>query len=219
MLSREFLRAHADEVKLAIQQRCDDAQIDEIIALDAKQRRLKVESDELKAERNRISKLFSDKNLSQEQQAGLRRQATGLRDRVQGVDERIDDLESRLHDLELWVPNIPDPSVPIGTTEDDNVVRWTWGEPREFSFEPRSHADLGENLGIFDPQDAVAMSGTRFYALAREAALMERALAHLMLDVHVREHGFEERWVPYVVKSDAMIVSAQLPKFAEEAYY
>jgi seryl-tRNA synthetase len=219
MLSRELIRTHPDLVKKAVRERNDEAPIDEIVRLDQEQRRLKAESDDLKAERNRISKSFGDKSLSPEEKQHLRERATELRDRVGTLDSRISELEERLSELELWVPNIPDPSVPVGETEEDNVERWRWGEPRQFSFEPKSHADLGEALGIFDPADAVAMSGSRFYELRGIGASMERALADLMLDIQVKEHGFLECWVPYFVKREAMIVSAQLPKFGEDAYY
>jgi seryl-tRNA synthetase len=173
----------------------------------------------LKAERNRLSKSFGDKDLSEEQRSALRAQATELRDHIAEVDRRIDELEARLHELELWVPNIPDPDVPIGRTEADNVERWSWGTPRTFSFTPKSHADLGERLGIYSTEAAVRMSGTRFHTLAGLGARMERALAAFMLDIHTKEHGFTEMWIPYLVRSEAMVVSAQLPKFAEDAYY
>jgi seryl-tRNA synthetase len=219
MLSRELIRSKPDLVKQAVASRCDTAPIDEIIKLDAEQRALKTETENLKAERNRISKSFGDRTLSDEQREELRGTASELRDRVTELDRRIDELESHLHELELWVPNIPDASVPLGTTEDDNVVIRTWGEPRQFSFQPQSHADLGETLGIFDSEDAVRMSGTRFYSLKGLGARFEHGLARFMLDIQVREHGFREAWIPYAVKSEAMIVSAQLPKFAEDAYY
>ncbi len=219
MLSRDFIRTHPEEVKKAVSERCDQAPIDQILALDAEQRQLKVEGDELKAERNRLSKAFSDKSLTGEQRDELRVRATGLRDRISEIDARISELETQLHDLELWVPNIPAPDVPVGTSEEDNVVRWKWGTPRTFDFEPKSHADLGEALGIFDAADAVRMSGTRFYSLRGLGARMERALAAFMLDIHSKEHGFTQCWVPYAVKSEAMVISAQLPKFAEDAYY
>jgi seryl-tRNA synthetase len=219
VLSREFIRTHPEDVKRAVRERCDEAPVDEILTLDAEQRQLKNESDSLKAERNRASKAFGNKELSDDERDELRARATALRDRIAAVDTRIDQIEARLHELELWVPNIPDPSVPLGTTEEDNVVRWTWGEPRTFSFEPRSHADLGQALGILDPDDAVRMSGTRFYSLKGMGARMEAALASLMLDMHVKEHGFQQIWAPYIVKREAMVVSAQLPKFADDAYY
>lgn len=219
MLSREFIRNYPDQVKDAVAKRSDEAPIDEILALDAEQRSLKAESDTLKAERNRISKSFSGKDVSPEQRDQLRARATELRDLTVQLDSRIEELESRLGELELWVPNVPDSSVPVGATEADNVERWRWGEPRAFDFEPKSHADLGEALGIFDPRDAVAMSGTRFYALKGLGARMEQALGEFMLDLHLREHGFQECWVPYAVRREAMIISAQLPKFAEDAYY
>jgi seryl-tRNA synthetase len=219
MLSRELIRTQRERVKQAVAERCDTAPIDEIVALDAEQRALKTESDNLKAERNRLSKSFGDKDLSEEQRSALRAQATELRDHIAEVDRRIDELEARLHELELWVPNIPDPDVPIGRTEADNVERWSWGTPRMFSFTPKSHADLGERLGIYSTEAAVRMSGTRFHTLAGLGARMERALAAFMLDIHTKEHGFTEMWIPYLVRSEAMVVSAQLPKFAEDAYY
>jgi seryl-tRNA synthetase len=219
MLSRELIRTQPDRVKRAVAQRCDSAPIDEIVALDAEQRALKAEGDALKAERNRISKSFGDQSLRDEQRAALRAEATELRDRITETDGRIDQLESRLHELELWVPNIPDEDVPLGTTEEDNVERWIWGTPRQFDFPPKSHADLGEQLGIYSTEAAVRMSGTRFHTLSGPGARMERALAAFMLDIHTREHGFIEMWIPYLVRSEAMVVSGQLPKFAEDAYY
>ena len=219
MLSRELIRRNPDLVKRAVRERNDSAPIDEIVALDAQQREFKARSDQLKGERNRLSRSFGDRTLGQEERDRLRKQSRTIGDEISELDQQIADLETRLSELELYVPNIPDPSVPVGQTEEDNVVRWTWGEPRRFDFAPRSHADLGEALCIFDPADAVAMSGARFYALKGLAARMERALADFMLDLHVREHGFKECWVPYVVKREAMVVSAQLPKFAEDSYY
>ncbi len=219
MLSREFIRNNAELLKRAVAQRQDTAPVDEIVALDAEQRKLKAESESLKAEANRSSKSFGDRSLTQEDRARLKQHGATLRALISELDGRIDALEEKLRELELWVPNIPDASVPLGETEADNVVRWTWGEPRKVSFEPRSHFDLGESLGIFEASDAVRMSGTRFHTLRGLGARMERALASFMLDVHTREHGFLECWIPYVVKRESMVVSAQLPKFAEDAYY
>lgn len=219
MLSRDLIRSQPERVKEAIALRCDTAPVDEILELDREQRALKSESDSLKAERNRISKSFGDRSLSEGDRAALRERATRLRDQIAELDRRVDELETRLHELELWVPNIPDPDVPVGTTEEDNVERRTWGQPRHFDFTPRSHADLGELLGIYATEAAVRMAGTRFHTLLGLGARMERALAAFMLDLHTREHGFTEVWIPYLVRSDAMVVSAQLPKFAEDAYY
>lgn len=219
MLSRELIRTQPELVKRAVGERRDTAPIDEILRLDAEQRRLKAESDTLKAERNRISQSFGAKDLDEARRADLRRRATDIRDRVSALDARIGELEHELSELELWVPNIPDATAPIGSTEEDNVVRWTWGTPRQFAFQPLSHTDLGERLGVFDPEDAVRMSGTRFYSLKGLGARMERALADFMLSIHTNEHGFLECWIPYLVKREAMVISAQLPKFAEDAYY
>src|SRR5437763_9783683 len=117
MLSREFIRNNVELVKGAIASRQDTAPIDEIFELDATQRRLKAESDSAKGERNRQSKAFGDRSLSEEQRNELRANASALRDRISELDHTIEGLETRLHELELWVPNIPDPSVPVGATE------------------------------------------------------------------------------------------------------
>src|SRR5947209_3643921 len=131
MLSREFIRNNPDLVKEAVARRCDTAPIDEIVALDAEQRTLKGQSEELKAERNRISKSFGDRSKTDDERAAARQRATEIRDDIAELDRTIDEIEARLHDLELYVPNIPDPSVPLGTTEEDNVELRTWGEPRK----------------------------------------------------------------------------------------
>src|ERR1700736_2228309 len=114
VLSREFIRSHPDLVKAPVLQRRDEAPIDDIVRLDFEQRRLKTRSDDLKAERNRISRSFGDKSLSPEEREDLRAQATAIRDDVAALDAEIDALENRLSELELYVPNVPDPSVPIG---------------------------------------------------------------------------------------------------------
>jgi len=219
LLSREFIRNKPELVKRAVAERHDQAPIDEILRLDVEQRGLRSESETLKAERNRISKSFGDKTLTDRDRDELRARAGALRNRIGDLDRRVDDIEAQLSELLLWVPNIPAPDVPVGASEADNVVVGRWGEPKQFDFQPQPHADLGERLGIFDSQDAVAMSGTRFYALKGLGARMERALIDFMVDMHAREHGFTETWVPYIVKREAMIVSAQLPKFADDAYY
>ncbi len=219
MLNRELIRTQPDLVKKAIEQRRDTAPIDEIVSLDKEQRRLKTETDGMKAERNRLSKSFGDKSLDDAQRAELRARASDLRDRISEGDRQIEELETRIHELELWVPNIPAPDVPLGTTEEDNVERWRWGEPRKFNFVPRSHDELGESLGLYETKAAVGMSGTRFHTLHGAGARMERALAQFMLDIQTQEHGFTEVWIPYLVRREAMIISAQLPKFAEDAYY
>ena len=125
-----------------------------------------------------------------------------------------------MHELELWVPNIPDADVPLGTTEEDNVERWAWGTPRRFEFAPKSHADLGEQLGIY--ADRSRRSHVRdtvpHAARARAHAWSVPSRPSCLIFIPTNMASTEV-WIPYLVKSEAMIVSAQLPKFAEDAYY
>jgi seryl-tRNA synthetase len=141
-----------------------------------------------------------------------------LRDRINTLEAEASQLEAQLRDLLLRVPNIPDPSVPVGTSEEDNVIVRSWGEIPHFSFKPLPHWDLGEKLNIIDFERGVKLSGTRFYILNGLGARLQRALISFFLDVHTREHGYKEVYLPFMVKEETMIASGNLPKFADNLY-
>jgi len=119
----------------------------------------------------------------------------------------------------MQVPNIPQPTVPSGTGEGDNVVVRSWGEPKGFDFEPKPHWKLGESLGIIDFERGVKLSGTRFYVLKGIGARLQRALISFMLDLHTTEHGYQEIYPPFMVKRECMAGSGNLPKFADNLYH
>ncbi|HEY8498437.1 MAG TPA: serine--tRNA ligase, partial [Limnochordales bacterium] len=127
-------------------------------------------------------------------------------------------LERRLEELLLSIPNLPHQSVPYGQSEADNVEVRRWGEPRRFGFEPRPHWEIGERLGILDFARGAKVAGTRFYVLRGWGARLERALINFMLDVHTREHGYEEVFPPFLVNRESMVGTAQLPKFADDMF-
>ncbi len=219
MLSLTFIREHPDLVKQAVTARREDVSVDEILRLDEERRRITQEADELKRERNETSRAIGRGEIAGDELTAARARMGEVGGRIRDLDGRLAGLGSRLDALLLTVPNIPDPSVPVGMTEDDNVEVKIWGGQRSFGFQPKPHDVLGQELGIYETAAAVRMSGTRFHTLTGAGARLSRALAAFMLDIHTGRHGFEELYVPYLVKREAMVISAQLPKFEEDAYY
>ncbi len=218
MLDLDFIREHVDEVKEALVKLNTDAPIDEIIELDRQRREILKELEELRHRRNIVSKeipTVKDEAKRQELVEEMRK----VREKIDGLEEQLRDVEAKLHEALLWVPNMPHPKVPVGKDETENVVVRTWGEPREFDFEPLPHWELGERLGIIDFERGVKISGSRFYVLKGLGAKLQRALINWMLDVHINEHGYTEVYPPYLVRRECLIGTAQLPKFADNLYY
>jgi seryl-tRNA synthetase len=217
MLSLQLIRENPDVVREAVAHRYLTAPIDDILRLDGERRRILLEMESLKAERNQAGKLIGATKDAAERQR--------LIDGMRGVSERIDALEKefrqteeRLNSLLLEVPNIPRPDVPLGEGEDDNVVIRQWGEPRTYDSTPLPHWELGERLGIIDFERGVKLSGSRFYVLKGTGARLQRALIAYMLDLH-GEHGYTEVYPPFVVKEECMWGAGQLPKFADNLYH
>lgn len=213
MLPLELIRKDPDGVRRAAKLKGEPAPIDEILKLDEAWRAHLHRAETIKAEQNRLSKEFAktrDESLKER-----------LREMSDDAKEELDEAETvkrQLDDLLLRVPNVFDESVPIGTTEADNVVEREWGTKPDLGFTPRTHYDLGESLGIMDFERAARVSGSRFAFLVGEGARLERALVQFMLDVHTREHGYTEVWPPMLVNSASMVGTANLPKFADMAF-
>jgi seryl-tRNA synthetase len=142
-----------------------------------------------------------------------------LKGRIQQLGEQRRSLQEQLDQLLLLVPNLPHESVPDGTSDKDNLVVRTWGEPPKFDFQPKPHYELGEALGIFDFERAVKVAGSRFAMVRGEGARLERALALLMLDIATREHGYTEVSPPFIVNRDCMVGTGNLPKFEQDAFH
>ena len=228
MLDLTYIREHTDEVKQAMANLYADAPIDEILELDKQRRVVLQEVEQLKQQRNAVSKEIG-KTLAPHASAGVKadeREAKkaemrAVGDHITALDAEVNEVEARLNDLMLRVPNIPDPSVPIGKDDTENVVTRVSGEPKtakDFGFEPKPHWDLGTTLGIIDFERGVKVSGTRFYMLIGAGAKLQRALISFMLDVHIGQ-GYTEVYPPYLVKREVLIGTGQLPKFAENQYF
>lgn len=189
-----------------------------IKSVSEKQRKLKLEVEELRAERNRVSKEIGIQKSQGKDITEISNSMKGVGDRIKAIEEELTKEEESLHELNLGLPNLLDPTVPEGKSEEDNVIVRQWGEIPKLSFEAKTHFDIGEKLGIFDFERGVKLSGARFYTYRGLGAKLERALMNLMLDTHTTENGYEEMWVPVLVNDESMTATGQLPKFAEDFY-
>jgi seryl-tRNA synthetase len=213
VLPIELIRRNPEEVRRAAQLKGEEAPIDEILELDERWRQATTEAESTRAEQNQLSKEFA-----RTKDQSLLPQMRELAERAKRLGVLADDLLRERDELLLRVPNLFHESVPIGETEADNVVIREWGSKPSFEFEPRPHYEIGEALGIMDFERAARVSGSRFAFLTGAGARLERALVQFMLDLHTREHGYTEVYAPLLVNSASMIGTAQLPKFAEDAF-
>jgi len=209
MLDLKFIRENPEIVKKAVENRHDSAPIDEILQLDAERRGSIMKLDNLRQERKTVSK---EREKAQER-------GRALRTEIQALEETAKKLDDNLAELLLQVPNIPQADVPIGKDDSENVEIRTWGEPKKFDFPPSPHWKLGEGLDIIDFERGVKISGSRFYVLKGLGARLQRSLITFMLDLHTREHGYQEIYPPYMVRKECMVGAGQLPKLAENIYH
>jgi seryl-tRNA synthetase len=209
MLDLKFIRENIDLVREAVASRQDTAPLDEILELDQMRRQKVTELEGLRHERREAAK---EKQVSPDK-------GRDLRARIKALEEEVRNLDSQLEGLLMQVPNIPQPTVPVGKGEEDDVVVRSWGEPKSFDFEPKPHWKLGESLGIIDFERGVKLSGTRFYVLKGTGARLQRALITFMLDLHTTGHGYQEIYPPFMVKRECMAGSGNLPKFADNLYH
>ena len=213
MLPLELIRKDPDRVRRAAELKGESAPIDEILMLDKGWREHLHKAEKIKEEQNKLSKEFA-KSRDEALKDKLREMADIAKEEMAQAEA----VKRELDDLLLRVPNLFDESVPLGESEADNVVEREWGTKPEFDFAPRTHYDLGEALGIMDFEHAARVTGSRFAFLLGDGARLERALVQFMLDVHTREHGYTEVWAPMLVNSASMVGTANLPKFADQAF-
>ena len=192
---------------------------DRIAALEEERRRVQMETQEMQAQRNARSKAMGSARAAGEDIEPLRAGLATLGDRLKHLQERLARIQAELREISLGVPNLTHESVPVGASEDDNREERRWGEPRRFDFEPLDHVDLGTRLAGMDFELASKLAGSRFVTLAGSLARLHRALAHFMLELHVREHGYTEMYVPYLVSPQTLTGTGHLPKFKEELFH
>jgi seryl-tRNA synthetase len=205
MFDIKTIRDNPDLVRESLAHRKDTASIDEIIKIDQDKRQKLTQLEELR---------HSRKGGKMDPETGRK-----LRDQINALETETNEMEEKLKDLLLRVPNMPDASVPVGTSEEDNVIVRTIGEPPKMDFKPLAHWELGEKLGIIDFDRGVKLSGSRFYVLNGLGARLQRALISFFLDTHTFEHCYKEVYLPFMVKRDTMQSSGNLPKFADNLYH
>ena len=221
MLDINFVREEFDQVKRKLQERGFPMEsLDRFTELDESRRALVRKRDDLNATRNResqeIGKLMK---AGRKEDAESRRAAVReLGDEIARTELSLGAIEGDLNALMVAVPNLPHESVPVGADESANREVKRWGEPRAFDFEPRDHVDLGAGLGILDQERATKITGARFSILAGAGARLERALINFCLDLHTKKHGYREMSPPFIVNSDSLFGTGQLPKFEEDLF-
>ncbi|TDL74864.1 serine--tRNA ligase [Peribacillus frigoritolerans] len=219
MLDIKYLRANFEEVKEKLSHRGEDlGDFSKFEELDQKRRELISKVEGFKSKRNEVSGQIAVLKREKQDADHLIKEMREVGDRVKEMDDELRQVEAELETLMLSIPNIPHESVPVGETEDDNILHREWGEVPAFSFEPKPHWDVADHLEILDFERAGKVTGSRFVFYRGLGARLERALISFMLDLHIDEHGYTEVLPPYIVNRDSMTGTGQLPKFEEDAF-
>jgi seryl-tRNA synthetase len=218
MLDIILFREQPDRVREALRKRhMDPAPVDQVIELDDKRRMLIQEVEDLRAERNVVSKEIGKMKDESDRQAKIK-EMRRVGERIDSLDTELAQIDAHLESLLNEIPNIPDERVPLGVDESENVVIRTVGEKPQFEFEPKPHWDLGPELGIIDFAQGVKLAGSRFYVLSGQGARLQRALIAWMLDLHIRQ-GYTEKYPPFMVREAVLYGAGQLPKFEDNLYH
>ena len=217
MLDMRLIRDESDLVREALVKRhMDPSVVDQVLALDEQRRLLIQDVEVMRAERNAVSKEIGKMKSEEQRQAKIAAMRE-LGDRITGIDLDLKRVEEDLQHLVSEIPNIPDPEVPVGVDDSDNIVLRTVGSLPEFDFEPKPHWDIGSELGIIDFERGVKLSGSRFYVLSGLGARLQRALIFWMVDLHIRQ-GYLEKYPPFMVRGEVLYGAGQLPKFKDNLY-
>jgi seryl-tRNA synthetase len=220
MLDLSFVRENLSRVEEMLRQRGMDPAVvlRDFRDVDTQRRKAITEAETMKAARNRASEDINKLKKSGQDATAAIAETKDLREQIQAREKTASDLDGRLRDILAGIPNMPEASVPVGQSADDNVEVRRWGAPPTFDFAPKPHWDLGAELGVLDLERAVKLTGARFAVYWDLGAKLERALANFMLDLHTREHGYTEVLPPYLVNSESMYGTGQLPKFAADLF-
>ena len=218
MLDIGFVRKNLELVEKKTKLRNVEIDFNRFREIDEKRRRILKEVEELKHKKNVLSKEIGRLKREGKDASELVAQSKELDARIEELDKEAKRLTEELYQFLAQVPNLVHDSVPVGSSEEDNVVVRVWGEPKEFGFEPKPHWEIAEDLDIIDFERAAKLSGSRFAVFKGWGARLERALINFMLDIHTKEHGYLEILPPYLVREEVMFGTGQLPKFEEDLY-
>ncbi|EKO3905054.1 serine--tRNA ligase [Vibrio fluvialis] len=221
MLDSKLLRTELDETAAKLARRGFKLDVDTIRTLEEQRKSIQVEVENLQSTRNSISKQIGqlmskgDKEGAEE----VKKQIGTLGDDLDAKKVELDAIQSQLDAITHSVPNLPDDSVPDGKDENDNVEVSRWGTPKEYDFDVKDHVDLGEMGDGLDFASATKITGARFVIMKGQFARLHRAIAQFMLDLHTEQHGYTELYVPYLVNSDTLFGTGQLPKFGKDLFH
>lgn len=220
MLDSKFLRSDIQFAKDKLASRGFNLDVETLMALEERRKSLQSATQELQNERNTKSKSIGQAKARGEDIQPLLASVADLGDKLDAAKQELAELLTSIDNIAMGLPNLPHDDVPVGTSEEDNVEILKWGEPKNFSFEPKDHVDLGEGLrkGL-DFEMGTKLSGARFTVMKGKIARLNRALAQFMLDQHTEEHGYTEAYVPYLVNPESLEGTGQLPKFAEDLFH
>jgi seryl-tRNA synthetase len=218
LLDIKFVRANPDLVQEGLKKRGADVSLQEFLDLERLRREKLAEVEVLKSQRNKVSEEIGKMKKAGQDAEQKVEEMRLVGQKIKELDNELKQIEDRLAEILLAIPNIPHESVPEGQCDEDNKEVRTWGDIPHFDFEPKPHWDIGENLDLLDSERAGKVTGTRFTFLKGHGARLERALVNFMLDLHTNEHGYTEVFPPFMVNSDSMLGTGQLPKFAEDMF-
>ncbi len=219
MLDIKLVRSNPDLVRQALRKRGhSEAVLEELLSVDANRRRIIAEVEELKRRRNEASMEIARLKKEKKDADGLILEMRQEGDRISELDKELASIEEKQRALLLGIANMPHESVPEGLSDKENLEMRKFGIPRQFSFEPKAHWDLGTGLDILDFERAGKITGARFVIYKGAGARLERALISYMLDLHTEKHGYREVFPPFIVNRDSMVGTGQLPKFAEDMF-
>ena len=218
MLDTKLLRTQLDAVAEKLKTRGFELDVEQIQQLEAERKKRQVEMQELQALRNSRSKAIGQAKAKGEDIQPILDEVADLKEKLEAAKAAEEAVQSELEAIYASIPNLPHESVPVGSSEEDNVEIRRWGTPPEFDFEVKDHVDLAEARGWYDNEAAVKIASSRFAVMKGPMARLQRALIQLMLDTHTQTHGYEEVYVPYLVNQDSLRGTGQLPKFEADLY-
>lgn len=218
MLDLRFVSSNLELVKTALAHRNLALDLKGFEELDKKRRAIISQVESLRHKQKLANQELQERKKRKEDVTGLLSELKGLSECIKELDEDLRKVQEEITSILMEIPNIPDETVPVGRDETENVVVREWGKRPEFAFKPKPHWEIGEKLGILDIPRATKITGSRFALLIGLGSKLERALINFMLDIHTKEHGYKEVWPPFMVNSQSMTGTGQLPKFKEDLF-
>lgn len=219
MLDIQLLRKDIEATAVRLKARGFEFDTAAFNDLEAQRKAIQVKTEELQAQRNKLSKEIGVRKSQKLSADDIMVEVAGIGDELKSSAVRLDEIQTELSDILMRIPNLPHESVPIGADESDNVEVSRWGTPLEYDFEVQDHVAIGEKLGGLDFDMASKIAGSRFMFLRGGLAKLHRALAQLMLDVQTEQHGYTECYTPYIVNTESLLGTGQLPKFKEDMFW